>query len=94
MDHLKAAEELPSIPSRLERLLEAKIPSGMTALLIAASMKDYFLVELLIGAGADVKAVDKNKDTALILASKDSSSNACIPPIDLLSPNLVQVLHL
>ena len=40
-------------PSNLERLFEARSISGITALLIAVDQRDFPLIELLIGAGAD-----------------------------------------
>ena len=81
-----------SDPSNLERLLEARSISGMTALLIAVDQRDFPLIELLIGAGADTKAVDGNGDTAMILAARNPSEEASNPPKDLLSPPLHKVI--
>ena len=72
------------------KILEAKNTSGMTALLIAISQKSYDLIELLISAGADLKAVDFNGDTALILASSHPTRKDAIPK-NLLSPSLLKV---
>jgi len=85
--------EIPDSIS-LKRLLEARGPTGMTALLVAVDLRDYALIELLIGAGADVKAVDDNGDTALIRASTIPSEDECYPPDVLLSPTLLKVIHL
>ena len=73
-------------------LLEARNTRRMTALLIAVSLRDWALIELLVGAGADVKAADENGDTALILAVTNPSKEDCNPPKDLLSPALQKVI--
>lgn len=57
------------IPSGLEKLLEAKDEWGMTALLIACKKKDSALIEFLIEAGANSKAVDEDGRTAIVLAA-------------------------
>ena len=80
-----------SDPSHLESLLEAKTTSGMTALLIAVDQRDLPLIELLIGAGADTKAVDENKETALTLAARNPLEEDCNFPKDVLSRSLLQV---
>jgi len=64
----------------------------MTALLIAVSHRDYALIELLVGAGADVKAEDCNGDTALILAVTNPLEQDSNPPKDSLSPSLLKVI--
>ena len=66
----------------------------MTVLLVAAVLRDYALIELLIGAGANVKAVDENGDTVLIRASTIPSEEACYPPEVFLSPTLLKVINL
>jgi ankyrin repeat protein len=76
----------------LEGLLEAKTKSGMTALLIAVDQRDFPLIELLIRAGADTKAMDCNGDTAMILATKNPSQEDCHLPKDLVSPSLHKVI--
>ena len=53
----------------LGKLLEAKNENGETALLIACRNKDFALVEVLVEYGADVKAVDKDGNTAILLAA-------------------------
>jgi len=73
------------------KLLESRNTSGMTALLIAVSQKNYALIELLISAGADLKAADQNGDTALILAASHPMRKDSNPPKDLLSPSLIKV---
>lgn len=88
-----AVDEVPSVTSRLEEILEAKDSNGMTAILIAVSQKDYMLIELLVDAGADMNAADKIGDTALIRTAKDPSFKYWIPPKDLLSPTLVKVFN-
>ena len=83
--------EIPDQTS-LKRLLEAWDPSGMTALLVAVDLRDYALIELLIGAGADVKVVDDNGNSALIRATTNLSEDECYPPEVLLSPTLLKVI--
>jgi len=73
-------------------LLEARNTCGMTALLIAVSLRDWTLIELLVAAGADVKAADENGDTALILAVTNPTKEDCNPPKDLVSPALLKVI--
>ena len=78
-----------SDPINLKRLLEARNKSGTTALMIAVDQRDFPLIELLIGtAGADVKAVDGNGDTALIRATKNLTDtvavNFLISPLNIL----------
>ena len=84
--------EMPDSIS-LKRLLEARGPTGMTALLVAVDLRDYALVELLIGAGADLKAVDENEDTALVRSSTIPSEDDCYPPEVLLSSTLLKVIN-
>lgn len=55
--------------SQLEKLLEAKNETEMTALLIASFKKDTKIIELLIELGSDVKAVDRDGNTPIILAA-------------------------
>ena len=81
-----------SNPINLKRLLEARHISETTALMIAVDQIDYPLIELLIRTGADVKALNENGDTALILAATNSSPKGFNPPKNLLSPFLVKVL--
>ncbi len=83
-----------SDPISLKRLLEARNLSGMTVLLVAVEQRDYALIELLIGSGAELKAVDENGDSALIRASTNLSEDECYPPDVLLSPTLLKVIHL
>lgn len=82
----------PSDSTNLKRLLEARNISGTTALMIAVNQKNFQLIELLIDTGADVKALDDNGDTALILAARNSSPKGFNTPNNLLSPFLVKVL--
>ena len=63
----------------LEKLLEARDESGMTALLIASQVQDYAIVELLVEAGADVNATDKHGNTAIILVASSQDENSSIP---------------
>lgn len=64
----------------------------MTALMIAVIKRNFLLIELLVKAGANVKATDKNGDTGLSLSAKDPLLKECIPPKDLLSPTVLKVL--
>ena len=88
LDHFVNASD----PTNLKRLLEARNISGTTALMIAVDQKNFQLIELLIDTGADVKALNENGDTALILAATNSSPKGFNPPKNLLSPFLVKVL--
>jgi len=87
LDHYMDASD----PTSLKRLLEARNPSGMTALLVAVEQSDFPLIELFIGAGADLKAVDENGDTALIHASMTASKENCNQLKEFLSPTLLKV---
>lgn len=89
LDHYMESKD----PVSLKRLLEARDPSGMTALLVAVDQRDFNLIELLIPAGADLKAVDDKGDTALIRATT-TPSQGFHPPKDCLSPTLLQVVNL
>jgi len=50
----------------------------------------YPMIELLVDAGADLKAVDENGNTAAIIA--DSSSIMTLVPIKTDSPEIFKVL--
>jgi len=82
-----------SDPISFRRFLEARSSSGMTALLIAVYQRDWALTELLIGVGADVKAVDEKGDSAMILSASNPSKEDYNPPKDLLSPALIKVIN-
>lgn len=89
LDHYVKASD----PINFKRLLEARNISETTALMIAVDRMDFPLIELLIRTGADVMAVDKNGNTALIRdINKNLSEKDRNPPKDLLSPFLLKVL--
>lgn len=68
-DWINSNELSTSLSNPLARLLEIKNESGKTALLIACQMKNCALIELLVEAGADLKAVDQDKHTAIYLVA-------------------------
>lgn len=72
-------------------LLEAKDHSGATALLIACKDKDYAMIELLVDSGADVKAVDQNGNTAILLSA--SSPDPDEIPTNEISPAIFKVKY-
>ena len=74
----------------LGNFLEAQNKSGETALLIACKNKDYSIVDLLIGAGANVKAVDKDGNTTILLATSDPAVSQEIPTKEF-SPKIFRV---
>ena len=81
--------------SNLGSLLEIQNEHGHTALLIACHQKNYAVVELLVVAGANIKAVDFDGNTALILAV----SYACEEivqsvPLQEISPSIFEVFFL
>ena len=80
------------IPSQLEELLEAKNELGMTALLLACQTKDCAIIELLVKAGANLKAVDADGRTAIILAASSPEEDQI--PTEEGSPNIFEVSHL
>ncbi len=73
-------------------ILEAKNKSGVTALLMASYRKDLASIELLVKAGANVKAVDEDDNTAVLLAS--SSADDYRIPIKESSPAIFKVIFL
>lgn len=74
----------------LGNFLEAQNESGKTALLIACKNKDYSIIDLLIEAGANVKAVDKDGNTTILLATSDPVVSQEIPTKEF-SPKIFQV---
>ena len=75
----------------MEQLLETRtVKSKMTPLLFSCSKMIYPIIELLVDAGADLKAVDENGNTAAIIA--DSSSIMTLVPIKTDSPEIFKVL--
>ena len=67
MDHIAS-----SGTDRFKAILEAKIQSDMTSFLIACKTIDYGLIDLLVEAGADVKAVKNDGCTACRLVALSS----------------------
>ena len=55
-------------PVHLKIFLEAENNIGWTAFLLSCYQKDYALMELLLEAGADVWALDRNENSALMIA--------------------------
>ena len=74
----------------LAKLLEAKHENGSTALLIACRNKDYGTVELLVEAGADVRALDQDGNTAILLAASSPATEEI--PSKELSPAIFKVI--
>lgn len=73
----------------LSKLFEMRNEFGLTAFLLACWKRDNAIIELLAEAGADVKALDRSGNTAIILLSssplKEESLN------DHLSPRIFSV---
>ena len=61
---------------------------GMTAFLVACQMKDCTVIELLVEAGADTNAVDKEGNTAIIFAS----SSLKPATVQEFSPSILKVI--
>ena len=92
LDHYRVIDHGTDGSTRLQQLLQSKYATELTPLLIAVIAKDYATIELLVTAGADVKASDPNGNTAIMLAASDSSE-AGIPSKEN-SPAIFQVFHL
>ncbi len=74
----------------LKQFLDSKNDSGLTSLLIACSLQDYALIELLVESGADVKATDADGNTAIIHLANSFSKKNEMPYYERL-PNLYMV---
>lgn len=59
---------------RFKTILEAKIQSDMTSILIGSRKIDYGLIDLLVEAGEDVKAVKNDGCTACRLVTLAESN--------------------
>lgn len=70
-------------------VLEAKNKVGLTVLLMACRQKDYASVELLVKAGANVKAVDAALNSAILLAASSPEEDHI--PSKELSPSILKV---
>ena len=75
---------------QLEQYIEKRNESGDTALLIACRKKSCANIELLVEAGADLDATDKEGNTAVILISSSQDKDLQIPKEDL-SPFIYKV---
>ncbi len=73
----------------LTHLLEMKNDSGKTAILISCQNKDYALVEFLVEAGADLRAVDQDGNSAIILAASSTAEDETLSKV--LSPTICRV---
>lgn len=51
----------------LQTFLECRNNSGRTAFLIASEHKDFELLELLVNAGTDVRAIDRDENSAIMI---------------------------
>lgn len=69
MQQAEAGSTSPEVSMRSKTLLE-KISkkNGKTAFLVACYYKSHAVAELMVKAGANLKAVDKDGNTAIILA--------------------------
>ena len=76
----------------LTHLLEMKNDSGKTAILISCQNKDYALVEFLVEAGADLRAVDQDGNSAIILAASSTAVDETLSKV--LSPTICRVRYL
>jgi len=68
----KAKADGSSSLSRLEKLIETADKFGRTPLLDSFRCKASATIELLVEAGADLKATDNDGNTAIILAASSS----------------------
>ena len=75
----------------LASLLEMTNESEKTALLIACEKKDYGIIELLVEAGADLKASDADGNSAILLAAFSNVPDAI--PCKILSPTIFKVIE-
>lgn len=74
--------------------IDARDKSELTPLMLACYKNNYALVELLVRAGADVKAVDKDGDTPIIMtAIKALSDKSATFPSEKNSPAIFRVSH-
>lgn len=83
--------ESPPDPSG--NLLEARNKSGLTAFLVSCYQKDFGLMELLLDAGADVTAVDRDGNSAIVMyASNPADDISNLPAkIEDLCPSIFEV---
>ena len=89
--YLKAqlrANESSSL-SRLKKFLEAVDKFGKTPLLYSCFFKNYATIELLAGAGADLKRSDNSGNTAIIVVVSSRSIDQV--PTEKESPGLFKV---
>lgn len=75
---------------QLEQYIEKKNESGDTALLVACRKRGCANIELLVEAGADLKATDKEGNTAVILIASGQDKDLQMPKEDL-SPFIYKV---
>jgi len=72
------------------KLLETRtVMSHMTPLLFSCSKMTYSIIEVLVDAGANLKAVDENGNTAAILAASSSVKTSVLQKTD--SPGIFKV---
>ena len=83
------AKIMPDGSFLLDRLLDVKNESNRTALLVACNLKNSPLIELLAEAGANCKALDKQGNTAILLAAISRAVEE--DPTDDLSPSIFKV---
>ena len=75
--------------SRMEYFLEMKNGAGWTALAIACRNKSIAIIELLIDAGANVKFLDQEGNSAIIHVALSTEKDK-IPSMDL-CPSIYKV---
>ena len=73
---------------QLNKHINNRNDDGMTAFLVACQMKDCTVIELLVQAGADTNAVDKEGNTAIIFASSSLKSGT----VQEFSPSILKVI--
>ena len=75
----------------IDKLLKKRtVKSKKTPLLLSCSKMSYPIVELLVNAGADLKAVDENGNTAAILAASSPAKTLVLKKTD--SPEIFKVI--
>lgn len=81
----------PDGSSLLKNLLEVKNESNMTALLIGCQLKNPALIELLVEAGANCKALDEKSNTSILLVASSLAKDSA--PTKELCPSIFKVIY-
>ena len=88
LDHVKVQKELLG-SNKFDHFLDMRNESGSTALLMACRRKSIAIIELLVEAGANVKSVDEEGNSAIIHVASSMMKDE-IPTQDL-CPSIFKV---